>query len=320
MSPATPPADQPEASPTPAGTISACIVCRNEADRLEPCLESVTWADEIVVMDLDSADGSVALAETYGARVLRRAPVPIVELVRNEVAAAAKGDWILVVDPDERVTPGLANELRHLACRDDLDAIVIPRMNFDLGFPPSHPMQRYEPQLRMYRRDRVAWPIVPNRLPDVSPDRRHEIPRRDELVLVHDRSRNIPEVLERSLRYAPRQAQAMLDEGQTFTAPAMLAALASKAYRHGIRSRPWRDGVPGLLRAGILIGFHFYVWAAFWQISGRGRAPDDDRLIRQLGVPFDFFRILLRLLGMPARLFSRLRNARKNRPRTISGE
>lgn len=270
-------------------------------------------------MDLESTDGSAGLAETHGAQVLSRPPVPIVELVRNEIAAAAKSNWILVVDPDERVTPGLAAELRLLAARDDIDAVVIPRMNFDLGFPPSHPMQRYEPQLRMYRRDRVEWPTVPNKLPDVAPDRRYEIPKRDELVLVHDRSRTIPEVLERSLRYAPRQAQSMLDEGQVFTARAMLATLAEKAYRHGIRSRPWRDGVPGLLRAGILVGFHFYVWAAFWQISGRGRTPEDDRSVRRLGVPLDCFRILMRLVGAPARLFGWLRKGRRNR-KSISSE
>ncbi|HEU0079981.1 MAG TPA: glycosyltransferase, partial [Longimicrobiaceae bacterium] len=102
---------------------SACIVCRDEADRLGPCLESVAWADETVVMDLRSGDGSAELARRHGARVVERDPVPIVERVRNEVAEHARGDWILVVDPDERVSPGLAAELRRLAGRGALDAV-----------------------------------------------------------------------------------------------------------------------------------------------------------------------------------------------------
>ncbi|HEV2852077.1 MAG TPA: glycosyltransferase family 2 protein [Thermoanaerobaculia bacterium] len=263
--------------------ISVCIVCRNEADRLGPCLESVAWADEILVMDLDSTDGSAELAMSHGARVLRRAPVPIVELVRNEVAAEAAGEWILVLDPDERITPGLARELRALAGRDDLDAVVIPRMNYDLGYPPSNPYERYEPQLRMYRRSRVAWPTIPNKLPQVPEERRHQIPGRDELVMVHDRSRNVPEILDRSLRYAPLQAQSMIDRGEVFTARSMLASLGSRAYRQLVLGKAWRDGVPGLLRVGILVGFHFYVWTAFWQLSGARRTPEDDRFVRRLG-------------------------------------
>lgn len=265
-------------------TVSACIVCRDEADRLGPCLESVAWADEVVVMDLCSSDGSAELAERHGARVVRRDPVPIVEWVRNEVAGHASGEWILVVDPDERVTPGLAAELRRLAGRTGIDAVVLPRMNHDFGYPPSNPRERYEPQLRMYRRERVRWPEAPNALPSVPEERLARIAPGDERVLVHDRSRTVPEVLDRALRYAPVQAQAMVDRGETFTARAMLADLARRAYRQLVQGRAWRDGVPGLLRVGVLVGFHFYVWAAFWQLSGGRRTPEDDRTVRRLAL------------------------------------
>ena len=99
------------ASPARGGArprISACIVCRNEADRLQPCLDSIAWVDEIVFMDLASTDDSAELARRAGARIVSREPVPVVEMVRNDIAAAATGEWILVLDPDERVSPALA--------------------------------------------------------------------------------------------------------------------------------------------------------------------------------------------------------------------
>lgn len=270
--------------PAEAPRISVCVVCRNEADRLGPCLESVAWADEVLVMDLASTDGSAELARRHGARVISRDPVPIVEWVRNEIAAAATGEWILALDPDERITPGLAEELRRAAAREEIDAVVLPRMNYDLGYPPGNPFERYEPQLRMYRKSRVIWPTVPNKLPEVPEERRYRIAARDELVMVHDRSRNIPEVLDRIVRYAPLQAQSMIDRGEVFTARGMLASLGSRTYRQLVLGRAWQDGVPGLLRAGILVGFHFYVWAAFWQLSGGRRTPGDDRTVRRLGI------------------------------------
>ena len=276
--------------------ISACIVCRNEADKLGPCLESVSWADEIVLLDLQSEDGSAQLARAAGARVLEHPPVPIVEAVRNVVADAATGEWVLALDPDERVSPGLAAELRRVSVRADLDAVVVPRMNYDFGYPASSPLQRYEPQLRMYRRARVRWPTFPNALPEVSEARVLRLEPRDELTLAHDRNRNIPEAIERVRRYAPAQAQAMIDAGEVFTARRMLLTLGEKLYRHFVLARALRDGVPGLMRAGLLVAFHLYVWAAFWHQSGARRTSADDRLLRGLD----------RALG-PLRLIRRLR-------------
>ncbi|HEX6051316.1 MAG TPA: glycosyltransferase [Gemmatimonadaceae bacterium] len=272
---------------TDRAPVSVCIVCRNEGDRLDACLASVQWADEIIVMDLESTDDSVAIAERHGARVIRREVVRVVELVRNEVAAAARHDWILALDPDERITPGLAAELTRASQRADIDAVVIPRTNWDFGYPPSNPDERYEQQLRMYRRSRVTWPVIPNLLPQVSEERKYRVPRTDETVMVHDRNRNIPEVLDRIVRVAPLQAQSMIDRGQVFSARAMITALGTRAKRQFIDGRAWRDGVPGLLRAGILVAFHFYIWAAFWQLSGAKRTPADDRFVRRLGLVVD---------------------------------
>lgn len=288
--------------------ISVCIACRNEADRLPSCLESVAWADEIIVMDLESTDGSPELARRLGARVISRASVPIVEMIRNEISAVASHDWILALDPDERITPGLATELRKVASRDDIDAVIIPRMNWDLGYPPSNPNERYEQQLRMYRRSRVTWPTVPNALPQLPEERKYRVPSTDDTVMIHDRNRNIPEVLDRIVRYAPLQAQSMIDRGQVFSARAMFMSLGTRAKRQFIDGKAWRDGVPGMLRAAILVLFHFYIWAAFWQLSGAKRTPEDDRFVARFGLWLERAQRGFHALGAPRRMFRRARD------------
>ena len=287
-------------------TITACIVCRNEADKLGPCLESVAWADEVIVVDLSSTDDSAAVARRHGARLLTREPIPIVEPVRDEVASIASGDWILALDPDERVAPRLAHELRRLADHPDLDAVVIPRMNVDLGFPPSNPLHRYEPQLRMYRRSRVSWPVVPNALPQVSEDRLHRLPPSDDLVIVHERNRTIPEVLDRVVRYAPAEARSMADRGQVFSANDMAVALGRAFHKQFIWGQPWKDGVPGMLRASILVAYKFYVWAAFWQVSGGRRTAKDDAVVRRVGVVLRALGVAIQAGGMAFRPIRRI--------------
>jgi hypothetical protein len=286
---------------TEAPTISVCIVCRNEAAKLAGCLESVAWADEVVVMDLGSSDGSAELARARGARVLEHEPVPIVELVRNEVADAATGMWILALDPDERVADGLPDELRRLATRDDVDAVAIPVMNYDFGFPATSPIHRFDPKPRFYRRERVRWPTEPNELPQIEPDRLHRLPDREELVLLHLRNVTIAEAIDRVLRYAPAEAQARIDAGQTFTARAMVRRIAQKARKQFVDARAFDDGVPGIVRAGVLVAFDFYVGAAFWQLSGARRTPEDDAYVRRVGRGVDLAWAALSTTRLPLR-------------------
>jgi len=293
-------------SATSPPVISVCIVCRNEADRLGACLESVRWADQIVVLDLASTDDSAELARSLGARVVAHPLVPVVEAVRNTVAEEATGDWILALDPDERAAAGLAPELRKLSLRADLDAVAIPVMNFDLGYPASHELHRFDPKPRFYRPNRVSWPTVPNALPEIDPARLFTLPKREDLVLMHERNRTVAEAIERALRYAPAQAQAMVDAGQVFSARAMFGELARKAHKQFVVGEPWRDGLPGMLRAGILVAFHFYVWAAFWQLSGARRTVEDDRFVRRIGQALELSRSAGRVIRAPVRAVRRV--------------
>ena len=288
---------------TDAG-ISVCIVCRNEADKLPDCLASVEWADEVLVMDLGSDDGSADVAAAHGAKVLTGEPIPIVEPNRSVLAHAAANDWVLAMDPDERVTPGLAAELQRLARRSDIDAVVIPFMNYDLGYAPTSPLHRYNPKPRMYRRSKVSWPERPNALPDIPPERVHRLTPHDDVVMIHERNRTITEAIDRVLRYAPAEAQAMVDAGKTFSAAEMMSVLARAFRKQFFYAGAFKEGVPGVLRGGILIAHKFYVWAAFWQLSGAQRTPEDDRYLVRLGRALD---AVGRPAGFAARAGRRMR-------------
>jgi glycosyltransferase involved in cell wall biosynthesis len=290
--------------------ISVCIVCRNEADKLPPCLDSVRWADEVIVMDLESDDGSAEVAARHGARVLRREPIPIVEPLRAELAAEATGDWILAMDPDERVSEGLAAALRRASRRDDIDAVEIPFTHYDFGYQPTHRLHRYQPRPRMYRRGVVEWPSEPNRHPPVADGRVLRLPEKDEVVMIHDRNRSVVEALDRVVRYAPAEAQAMIGRGEVFTARRMFATLGGKARKQFIDGEPWLDGLPGIMRAAVLVVFHFYVWACFWELSGASKTAEDDAYVWRLAAPVRALRGFYRLMRFPLSILRRRTPAR----------
>jgi glycosyltransferase involved in cell wall biosynthesis len=288
-----------------APRISVCIVCRNEADRLPECLESVRWADEIIVMDLESVDDSVEVATRYGARVLSHEPLPIVEPFRRKLDAEARGEWVLAMDPDERVSKGLADALRSASERTDIDVVAIPFSNYDFGYLATHRMHRFDPKPRMYRRGVVEWPTEPNRLPQTSEEKVLRLPDRDEVAMIHDRNRTVAEALDRVVRYAPAEARAMVERGETFSAKRMFSTLGGKAHKQFVAGEPWIDGLPGYVRAGVLVVFHFYVWTFFWEFSGRQRTDADDAYIRRLVKPLLMLRAVYRVARAPIALLRR---------------
>ena len=93
--------------------LSVVILSKDEAAHIHDCIQSVTWADEVLVIDDESTDDTVPIAQSLGARVLRRR-MENEGRHRNWAYAQAKHLWILSLDADERVTPELAREIEEV--------------------------------------------------------------------------------------------------------------------------------------------------------------------------------------------------------------
>ena len=139
---------------TPRLRLSVALVTRNEEDRLRACLESVVWADEIVVVDAESEDKTVAIAQEFTDRVVVR-PWPGYAAQKNTALDLATGDWVLSLDADEVVSPELRAEIaRVLAADGPADGYTVPRRNIFWGRWVRHGGLYPDRQLRFFRRGR----------------------------------------------------------------------------------------------------------------------------------------------------------------------
>jgi len=112
--------------------ISVYIIAYNEAEKIRDCINSVLWADEIIVADSHSSDGTTEIASKLGAKVIH-IPFNGYGDLRNQAISNCTGDWIFSLDSDERCTIEVRDEIIALIDNAPLDIYQVPRKNFFMG-------------------------------------------------------------------------------------------------------------------------------------------------------------------------------------------
>src|SRR5262249_21911336 len=134
--------------------LSAVVIALNEEARLRACLESVAWADEIVVVDAQAQDQTVQIARAFTEHVLVR-PWPGFATQKNFALEQANGDWLLSLDADEEASAELRDEIaKVLADAGAADGYAVPRRNVFLGQWIRHGGLYPDWQVRLFRRGR----------------------------------------------------------------------------------------------------------------------------------------------------------------------
>jgi glycosyltransferase involved in cell wall biosynthesis len=156
--------ENPQASPDVAAPpaserprLSVTVICMNEERNIRECLESVKWADEIVVVDSGSTDRTTEIAREFTPRVVHH-EWPGYVAQKNYALGLARGEWVLCLDADERCTPELRDLLlRRLQNPGDVDGFKVRRHVFYLGRWIDHGGWYPDWKLRIVRRAKARW-------------------------------------------------------------------------------------------------------------------------------------------------------------------
>ena len=112
--------------------ISVYIITFNEAEKIRDCISSVLWADEVIVVDSNSTDGTTEIAEELGVKVIQ-IPFNGYGDLRNQAISHCKNDWIFSLDSDERCTIEVRDEIIKTVANAQFDIYRVPRKNFFMG-------------------------------------------------------------------------------------------------------------------------------------------------------------------------------------------
>jgi glycosyltransferase involved in cell wall biosynthesis len=248
--------------------VTATIITRNEAHNLAAALESVQWADEIVVVDSGSTDGTTEIARRYTDRVMVR-EWPGYVAQKNFAAAQASNDWILSIDADERVSPELRDELRALLNAGPAAAgYRMPRVTFHFGRWIRSTDWYPDYQLRLYDRRRARWT---GRYVHESVAADGSVARlRGELQ--HYAYRDLSHHVQTMDRYTTLAAQQMFEDGRRAGWIDILVTPRLTFFRNYILRGGFRDGLAGLV---ISVMNSYYVaqkFAKLWELHRQKNA------------------------------------------------
>jgi len=239
-------------SPQP---LSVVIITKNAATQLAACLESASFADEIVVVDSDSSDGTAELAAQRGARVLQRQWLGFGPQKQFAVEAA-RNDWVLCLDADERVSAPLRASILAVLAAPAAQAYAMARCNRFMGRWLRHGEGYPDRSLRLFDRRHARW----------SDDPVHEkvltgaAVARLEGDLLHDSAETLAGYLDKQNRYTSVQAEALFKAGKRAGLAQLLLSPALRFVKFYFLRLGFLDGIAGLVH--IVIGccnsFHKY--------------------------------------------------------------
>lgn len=256
----------------PVQAITALVIAKNEAHNIAACLESVRWASERIVVDAQSTDRTVELAELAGARVFVR-PWPGYGPQKNFGIEQARSEWIVIVDADERVPDALTHEIQAVLAAEvppDVAAFEVPRRNFFYGRWVQRGGMYPDYQIRLIRRSACRYDdtrlherlIFKGRvLRLANPMDHHTMP------TVGHHARKI-------VVYSTLGAAEKLKRQSRITAAQIAGHHLGTIAKTYLLRGGWRDGVHGLVVALFAGMFTFLKYAKAWESMAVGDGGD----------------------------------------------
>lgn len=241
-------------------SLSVIVITKNEARNIAACLQSVSFADQLVVLDSGSRDGTPDIAQSIGAEVSENHDWQGFGVQKNRALALARGDWVLSIDADERVTPALRAEIMRALAAPAFEAYSIPRLSSYCGQDMRYSGWYPDRVTRLFKRNAAHF----------SNELVHEKILTSCLVgqltspLLHESFTGFEAVLDKVNRYSSAGAQMLFARGKT--------ASPGKAFAHGVWAfirtyvlkRGFLDGRMGLVLAISNAEGTYYRYLKLW--------------------------------------------------------
>jgi glycosyltransferase involved in cell wall biosynthesis len=223
--------------------LSVVIITKNESSHIAHCLHSVSWADEIIVVDSGSTDDTVCICKQYTDLVFETDDWPGFGIQKQRALDKAQGEWVLSIDADECVTPELQQEIQQAMQQTQYTGYEIPRLSSYCGRNIRHGGWWPDYVLRLFRRQngKFTTDLVHESITVQGNIRQLKNP------LLHESYINVEEVLDKVNSYSTLGAKKLYNTGKKATLSKALINSMWMFFRTYVLKAAFLDGRQGLM-------------------------------------------------------------------------
>ncbi len=243
--------------------ISVVVLTLNEELVLKTCLESVKWADEIIIVDQGSTDGTLEIAKKYTDKIFIE-KAPSFAMRRNLGNEKSSGDWILHIDADERVLSDFKNEILEITKSTRYSAFAIRRLNIIFGQEVTYGPYSHDLMIRMVRRDAfVEW----------EGNVHEHLKFNGELgyfsnYTLHLTHRDLDHFVVKSLSWSKTDAKLRLEAGHPeMSGWRFLRILITETINQGILRKGFFNGAVGVVDSMLQVFSMFMTYIRLWELQ-----------------------------------------------------
>lgn len=259
-------------------TLTVLIHTKNAAATLKQALESVLFADQIIIVDMHSSDETVEIAKEYTSHIFAVEDVGYVEPARNFGLSKVKTKWVLILDADEEVSPDLSQKITELLSRDTAaDGYYIARQNIIFGKALAHTGWWPDWQLRLFKVGHVKWSTEIHSVPETKGEIK-KLPAEPEYALIHHNYQSVHQFIDRLNRYTDIEST-RIDHQATLSEISDFRLFSQEFLRRLFAQGGLEDGRHGVALSLLQSMYPVIVALKQWQHAG---FPEQDLMAATL--------------------------------------
>jgi hypothetical protein len=243
--------------------ISAIILTKNSENVLADCIDSISFCDEIIVIDDDSTDRTVDIAKRFGANVEKSNPTKkSFSRKREQGLKKTKFKWVLYIDSDERVSSDLKKSILEAVNKNnEFDAYAFPRKNFYLG---NHEWPYIEKQLRLFKKSSLkGWHGQLHETPEIE-GKIGEL----QGFLLHFTHRDLSSMIEKTISWSEIEAELRFRSNHPqMTWWRFPRVMATAFYQSYIKQQGFKAGTAGLIESLFQAFSIFITYSRLWEMQ-----------------------------------------------------